>query len=663
MPQDSIKPTQISYKTHFKITFLLKLLQYYLTGIALFFLTKIKILFKYKKVTILIAFILLTFSFYNNALHIVSPNDFKFWQKDTEASVVGKIIADIHHLDTQGFGLIYPIDYYPTPSQAMQIYEMLENNETPKTIGVYKSAIGLQGFIASYIYRHLNLDSLNLLYFLAAILCAFVITFSSILFAKIINRTFGIVFFATLFLSSGVVNYGNNLYHLYFAWFVPFIFTSLLYLRLQKIAKDSKITESNSQDSNNFDKQDSKHSKKMDFISQNSIDSKKTDSIKLDKTCVLLLALFTLSFTFRAACSYEYITSITLFAISPFLIAFCLTFWESKSKDSKKNTESNLQDSKINSKDSIESKTQDSKNLDSKTQTPTHHPFLEKDSKNSTQTSTLNTDSKILSLSQNPILEKTTLFKMIILLFALAIFGFSLCFIYHCYLRGDGSILQGLENIYKQDYLRRMIGGSASDFDPGYADSLNASVFKVISRYLLGDIYFIFSDVKALAFVLLLISVGILCVCAFKNRNIDSKKSAFSNKDFLDFKNTESTPSLDSKSPLDSKILDSKSTSFNIFSWFKRLFCLDSKDFSNDKNLDSKGFSIFALDLKEVRLCVVLIFVFALSPLSWYIMGKAHSYIHTHMNFILLYFGFIPTLFYVIILNILVGSKTESARF
>lgn len=37
-----------------------------------------------------------------------------------------------------------------------------------------------------------------------------------------------------------------------------------------------------------------------------------------------------------------------------------------------------------------------------------------------------------------------------------------------------------------------------------------------------------------------------------------------------------------------------------------------------------------------------------LTPISWFVLGKAHSYIHTHINFILWYLGFIPFCFYVI---------------
>lgn len=50
------------------------------------------------------------------------------------------------------------------------------------------------------------------------------------------------------------------------------------------------------------------------------------------------------------------------------------------------------------------------------------------------------------------------------------------------------------------------------------------------------------------------------------------------------------------------------------------------------------------------KLLIAMFSVFALPALSWFIFGKAQSYIHTHMNFILWYFGFIAVLLYVPIL-------------
>lgn len=50
---------------------------------------------------------------------------------------------------------------------------------------------------------------------------------------------------------------------------------------------------------------------------------------------------------------------------------------------------------------------------------------------------------------------------------------------------------------------------------------------------------------------------------------------------------------------------------------------------------------------KRPTALVALVISFS-SPLSWFMMAKGHSYIHYHLNYIVLYFGFIPTLIYLI---------------
>ena len=66
----------------------------------------------------------------------------------------------------------------------------------------------------------------------------------------------------------------------------------------------------------------------------------------------------------------------------------------------------------------------------------------------------------------------------------LACVGFLLTFIVHTYIRGGGDLWVGLMDIYHNDFLRRMVGGSAKDFDPVYAASLNANALEVIRIYL-----------------------------------------------------------------------------------------------------------------------------------------------------------------------------------
>ena len=43
----------------------------------------------------------------------------------------------------------------------------------------------------------------------------------------------------------------------------------------------------------------------------------------------------------------------------------------------------------------------------------------------------------------------------------------------------------------------------------------------------------------------------------------------------------------------------------------------------------------------------MLLAVMFLAPASWFVLAKAHSFIHTHINYVLWYLGFVPALLYV----------------
>ncbi len=49
-----------------------------------------------------------------------------------------------------------------------------------------------------------------------------------------------------------------------------------------------------------------------------------------------------------------------------------------------------------------------------------------------------------------------------------------------------------------------------------------------------------------------------------------------------------------------------------------------------------------------LRNIFILTALYLLPPLSWYVLAKAHSYIHTHINFVLMDFGFVPCLLFCI---------------
>ena len=108
-----------------------------------------------------------------------------------------------------------------------------------------------------------------------------------------------------------------------------------------------------------------------------------------------------------------------------------------------------------------------------------------------------------------------------------------------------------------------------------------------------------------------------------------------------------------------------------------------SKYFNWDSNvitgIDGKYFRLMFVSalaiivydlLKKKENCyrnMVMFLVFLVTTLSWLILGKSHSYIHTHINFVLWYFGFIQICLYEVIQFICemtyeIGEKIEKGE-
>ena len=58
----------------------------------------------------------------------------------------------------------------------------------------------------------------------------------------------------------------------------------------------------------------------------------------------------------------------------------------------------------------------------------------------------------------------------------------------------------------------------------------------------------------------------------------------------------------------------------------------------------------------------VMYLVFFLTSVSWFCLAKAHSYQHTHMNFVLWYFGYIQICFYIVINKVRESFRNVSGR-
>jgi hypothetical protein len=65
-----------------------------------------------------------------------------------------------------------------------------------------------------------------------------------------------------------------------------------------------------------------------------------------------------------------------------------------------------------------------------------------------------------------------------------------------------------------------------------------------------------------------------------------------------------------------------------------------------------------ALNIQEIALYTITL----VSSISWIVLAKSHSYIHTHLNYVLWYFGFIQICIYIIIKKIVYFSKNRDWR-
>ena len=160
------------------------------------------------------------------------------------------------------------------------------------------------------------------------------------------------------------------------------------------------------------------------------------------------------------------------------------------------------------------------------------------------------------------------LFKTIFMIGIFAIAGFVLALLIHANVRGGGNIYYGLRSIYYNDVLRRT-HGDPNMFQGVYADSLNASIIRVVLRYLLFDTPLILGVPGILFIPFVAISFLVLVYGVWKKKD---------NKEML-----------------------------------------------------------------------VLYIWMGIASVSWFVLGKSHSYIHTSMNFVMWYFGFMQIMFYSII--------------
>lgn len=183
----------------------------------------------------------------------------------------------------------------------------------------------------------------------------------------------------------------------------------------------------------------------------------------------------------------------------------------------------------------------------------------------------------------SPFFDKKLTYKQVVkylfIMGILAIVGFLFAISVHGYFRGEGDVLKGIESIYREDVLRRTLGGDVNNFDEVYRYSLEAGIFDVIKIY-----FYSFNG-------------GLL------TKYIGGSKALY--------------------------------------------------------NLFLIAFIFFIFNPKKYKENLALFITFGIASISWFVLGKSHSYIHTHMNYVMWYFGFVAVLVYFISQGIVSFIKKE----
>lgn len=233
-----------------------------------------------KIIKTLMIFFILSFTigiFFQNNFNIAKSDFFNSFQKDSESLVLGKIINDKYSISNTNYGLGFAyIDENGTYGpNIMDSYVILKDNIEAKKFNVYQSQVGLQGFIYSFIFNNLNINinKIKALTLATSIAMAITIFLLSYLLWIIIGKEFAIIFYLSMILSPWIVSFSSNLYWVSFTWFLPAIFSFLVFV---------------------------------------DIDNKRK---------YIWLFCFMLSIFIKSLCGYEYLSTIVLFALSVFFIA------------------------------------------------------------------------------------------------------------------------------------------------------------------------------------------------------------------------------------------------------------------------------------------------------------------------------------------------------
>jgi hypothetical protein len=203
----------------------------------------------------------------------------------SESLVLGEIVADDNGLDKKGghLGRIFP-NGSKYPDNLFDVYEIFSGKSESVGITFHPKAsqYGIQGAIFSKAHSIFGLNKLSQLQSINSILLAIVVVSLFFLYREIYDKYFSAIFLITIVSSPWMVAFAKNLYWVTFLWFMPALVAAILYLQRNSIVR-----------------------------------------------AFLLLAI-AFSMFLKSLAGYEYLSTITLFACSVFVVAPFFKYSEQK---------------------------------------------------------------------------------------------------------------------------------------------------------------------------------------------------------------------------------------------------------------------------------------------------------------------------------------------
>jgi hypothetical protein len=235
-----------------------------------------------------LAFVIGLATFQGNVFRAVDDSFFSSLDRFSQILVTGRVIAHDAGVDSQGWNLgsVKVNDVLEYTENNLNTYNNLRQKGEVESVVYfpYQSQYGIQGAFFLGLHNVLGINSPDGLQFVNAALFSVIIALLSVLFVRVYDWKFALVFFIVMITSPWVVSFARNMYWVPFLWFLPAVFSSMLYL-----SRDA------------------------------------ASSTKWALSIGVLASIFV-----KSLAGYEYLSAITIFACAPFVAG---PFFRSEKKD------------------------------------------------------------------------------------------------------------------------------------------------------------------------------------------------------------------------------------------------------------------------------------------------------------------------------------------